>query len=60
MVQKPRRDKTSRMVMCRGDWPEDNNADFEVFNVFVGESDEEAIVRAGEAYRPTNEFYIRD
>ncbi len=52
--------KMTRMVMCKGTWPEDNYADFEVFEVENGETDGEAIERAKRAYSPTNEFFIMD
>lgn len=48
-----------RLVMCKNDWPE-GGGDFAVFAVRAGETDEQAIARAGEAYSPDNEFYIVD
>ena len=47
-----------RVVMCVNDWPEDGEEDFIVFEVKENETDEEAIIRAGEAYSPDDEFYI--
>lgn len=48
-----------RTVWCVGTWPEENYADFEVFDVRPGESDEDAIKRAQEAYSEDEEFYIQ-
>lgn len=48
-----------RLVMCVNDWPEDGEEDFIVFPVRNGESDEEAINRAVEAYGPNKSFYIK-
>lgn len=49
-----------RVVMCKGTWPEDNYADFFVFDVRDGETDAAAILRAEEAYSPDDEFYVID
>lgn len=49
-----------KAVMCVGNWPEDNYADFEVFLVKEGESDEQAIERAKQSYSEECEFYIEE
>jgi hypothetical protein len=49
---------TIRVVMCKGTWIEDNYTDFLVFPVQEGESDDDAIYRAGEEYSHKEEFYI--
>jgi hypothetical protein len=51
---------TRRVVMCKGTWPEDNYQDFVVFDVLPGESDADAIYRAGEAYSHNDEFYVTE
>lgn len=48
-----------RRVYCVGQWPEDNYADFVVFDVKEGETDEEAIKRAQTVYSEEDEFYIK-
>lgn len=50
-------ESTGKVVMCVSTWPEENE-DFEVFEVRPGESDQEAIRRAEEAYSPKEQFYI--
>jgi hypothetical protein len=50
--------RMTRIVMCRNKWPEADQQDFKVFAVLEGETDEAAIIRAGEAYSPKDEFYI--
>jgi hypothetical protein len=47
-----------RVVMCVNDWPEEDQHDFEVFDVQEGESDKDAFFRAGEEYSHDHEFYI--
>jgi len=49
-----------RYVMCVGTWPENNYADFVVFEIDDDETDESAIARAQVAYGDDREFYITD
>ena len=49
----------SRVVMCKGTWPEENYEDFVVCEVKENETDEEAMERAKSYYGVDNEFYIR-
>ena len=48
-----------RVVMCFGQWPEENYQDFMVFSVRDDESDEEALARAkASSQDERDEFYV--
>lgn len=49
-----------RQVWCIGTWPEDNYEDFPVLNIKDGETDDQAIQRAIEAYSDKENFYIKE
>ena len=48
----------ARTVMCVGTWPEDNYADFVVYDDIGDWTDEQAIKYAKKAYSDEDEFYI--
>lgn len=51
---------TNRVVFGISDWPENMGEEFAIFQVRVGETDEEAIERAREAYDSDTECIIRE
>lgn len=49
-----------RMVYGVNTWPEEDQEDFEIFEVKPNETDEQAISRAKAAYSDELECYIKD